>query len=69
MTLYISPQGTVGFQGAVGANAWATLQRVDTDQRLSIHADADLPTPKLANVLAGLAEICIQSVDLAVGKP
>lgn len=69
VTLYLSADGTVGFRGAVEADAWAALQIVDKEQRLSIRADADLPTPKLANVLAQLADIGIKSVDLAVGNP
>lgn len=69
VTLYISAEGNVGFRGAVQADAWAALLTVDKEQGLSIRADADLPTPELARVLAQLADIGIQSVDLAVGNP
>lgn len=69
VTLYVSAEGTLGFRGVVEADAWTALQTVDKEQRLSIRADADLPSPKLAKVLAQLADIGIESVDLAVGNP
>ncbi|MGC8201927.1 ExbD/TolR family protein [Aliiroseovarius sp. PTFE2010] len=69
MTLYISSENVVGFRGAVGADAWAALQTLNTQQRLTIRADADLPTPELAKVLARLAGIGLKTVDLAVGRP
>lgn len=70
LTLYISAEGTVGFRGAMAAEAWsALLQSVNMEQRLSIHADANLPTPRLARILAQLADIGIKSVELAVGTP
>lgn len=69
MTLYLGPDGAVGFRGQLGAAAWAALSGEKPDQRLVIRADATLPAPELARVLADLAGLGIRDVDLAVRAP
>ncbi len=66
MTLYVSADGGVGFRGGLDGAAWITLAGVEADQRLTIRADADLPTPKIAAVLARLAGMGFSSIDLAL---
>nr|WP_299558860.1 biopolymer transporter ExbD [uncultured Sulfitobacter sp.] len=65
-TFYLSADGNVAFGGVTGDDAWAALARADTARSLTIRADAQLATPKLAAVLTQLAKLEITSVTLAV---
>ncbi|CUH67337.1 protein TolR [Thalassovita gelatinovora] len=67
--LYLSADGAVGFQGLLGAKAWAALGVLDKTQELTVRADADLPAPMLAAVLAKLAAMGISSASLALRAP
>ena len=69
MTLYISGDGSVSVQGRLGREAWELLKSSDPSQRLTIRADAELPSPKLAKTLTQLASIGFTSVVLAVRAP
>lgn len=64
--LFISADGIAVFRGITGVDVWTTLQGVNKEQRLTIRADAGLPTPELAAILARLAGMGITTVDLAL---
>jgi len=68
-SLYISAKGVVGYRGRFDQDAWGTLRSFDPSQKLTIRADANLPMPQLAKVMARLARIGIKSIDLALRTP
>ncbi|WP_108482045.1 ExbD/TolR family protein [Oceaniglobus ichthyenteri] len=68
-TLYISANGIAGFQGRQGDGAWIALSAIDRETHLTLRADAALPAPRMAAILARLAGMGFDSFDLAVRRP
>ncbi|WP_176249503.1 MULTISPECIES: biopolymer transporter ExbD [unclassified Sulfitobacter] len=67
-TLYLSAQGTVGYDGALDDAAWDLLGAVDPAP-LTVRADATLEARRLAQVLARLSAMGHADVELVIRTP
>ena len=68
-TAYIARDGRFGFAGAVGDAAWRAIEDADTDDQISLRADASLEARVLAQTLARLSQIGHGQVELVIGAP
>ena len=68
-TLYISPDGTLVFDGATGQAALSALADAPRDDALPVLADAAYPAADLARLLPRLTALGIRDIRLITVQP
>ncbi len=67
--LFVGPDGTLAFGAARGEAVFAAIGDEALDAPLEIRADADLPAPDLAGILARLGETGTGETLLVLVRP